>query len=161
MKRFLYLAAAGLAALAMAGAAGADQTYGDASGDSGAGTDLRSATVTNDPAGNISMAVTVGNPLLSNHVIVVFIDSDNNAGTGAPGIGAEYEMFAFPTAGGQILSWNGSTFAAATAPSFRAVRGRQRPDVRVQPVRRREPVGVRVRDRQRQHRQRLGRTSGT
>lgn len=119
MKRMLLVAVAGLAALVLAAAAGADQTYGDASGDSGAGTDLRSATVTNDASGNISIAVTVGNPLLSNHVIVVFIDSDNNAGTGASGLGAEYEMFAFPTAGGQILAWNGSTFAPATAPSFR------------------------------------------
>lgn len=123
MRRLLCTAVAGLAVLVMAGAAGADQTYTDASGDSGAGTDLRSAAVSNDPAGNITMAVTVGNPLLPNHVIVVFIDSDNNPSTGAPGIGSEYELFAFPTIGGQILAWNGSTFAPANAPSFHLAAG--------------------------------------
>jgi hypothetical protein len=65
------------------------------------------------------MSITVGNPLLSNHVIVMFIDSDKNPGTGLPGLGADYEMFAFPTAGGRLLAWNGSTFVASSAASFK------------------------------------------
>lgn len=119
MNRILCLAAAALGALVMAAAAGADQTYSDASGDAGAGTDLLSATVSNDPTGTITLAITAGSPLLPNGLLVVFIDSDNNATTGAPGLGAEYELFAFPAARGQILAWNGSTFASANAPSFR------------------------------------------
>lgn len=119
MKRIATVTAVAFAALVLAAAAGAEQTYPDASGDAGAGTDLRSATVANDLAGTITISITVGNPLLDNHVIILFIDSDKNAATGAPGIGAEYEMFAFPTAGGRILQWNGSTFAVVSPASFR------------------------------------------
>jgi hypothetical protein len=106
-----------IVAVAMASAALADQTYPDATGDAGAGSDISGITVRNDLAGNISIQVGTVNPIVSNHAIFVFIDADKNQSTG--GQGDEYWMYGGPLVGVGFFAWNGSDFVEASPASFR------------------------------------------
>lgn len=104
------------AALVMAASATADQSYTDARGDGGPGTDIVALTVRNDTAGNISIQVQSANPIVENHAIAIFIDADRNPSTGEDG--DEYWMYGGPAVGVGFFAWNGSQFVAMSPASF-------------------------------------------
>src|SRR5262245_34800020 len=114
----LLVAVAAVAALAVmsTGAALAEQSYPDGTGDAGAGTDISSITVRNDQSGAVSIQVGVVNPIVDNHGLIVFIDADKNQSTG--GDGDEFIMLGGPLIGSVFLAWNGSGFVPASPPGF-------------------------------------------
>jgi len=118
MKRFLYLLGVAVAALAMAGSAGADQSYTDPVGDAGVGTDIVGVTVRNDTtSGLISIQVASANPVVANHAVAIFIDADRNQATGDQG--DDYWMFGGPLVGrGFFATPNGSTSNELSPASF-------------------------------------------
>ncbi len=117
MRRILYLLGVAVAALAMAGSAGADQSYTDPVGDGGVGTDIVGVTVRNDTgSGLISIQVQSASPVVANHAIAIFIDADRNQSTG--GDGDEYWMFGGPLVGTSFNAWNGSSFVETAPASF-------------------------------------------
>src|SRR5262245_6320495 len=92
----LGLAAGALAALVLVGAPGAlaDQSYGDPAGDSGAAPDITSVAVSHDEA-TVTFSVTTNQLVLSPDAdFWGFIDTDGNAATGFPGVGAEHFFIA-------------------------------------------------------------------
>jgi hypothetical protein len=116
-RAFVLLLSIG-AALALGGAASADQTYSDATGDAGAATDLASMTVRNDLAGLITIQITTASPIVPNHVFVLGIDSDKNSATGDDG--DDYWFYGGPILGTGFFKWNGSGYSEVSPPSFRA-----------------------------------------
>jgi len=118
--RRLGLAAALAVAVAAiaAGGALADQSYTDAGGDAGPGTDVTAITVRNDQAGGITIQVGSASPVVANHAIAVFLNTDRNAATG--GQGDEYWMFSGPLVGSRFFTWVGSGFALTSPASFSA-----------------------------------------
>jgi hypothetical protein len=98
------------------GAALADQSYTDAGGDAGAGTDVTGITVRNDQAGNLTIQVGAASPIVANHAIAIFLNTDRNAATG--GQGDEYWMYGGPLVGTAFFAWNGSDFVDANPGSF-------------------------------------------
>jgi hypothetical protein len=117
MKRLLLILTVAASALAAASSAGADQSYSDPRGDAGVGTDIIALTVRNDSAGNLSIQVASASPIVPNHAIAIFVDTDRNASTGSP-TGDEYVMFGGPATGVTFGVWNGSQLAGASPPSF-------------------------------------------
>jgi hypothetical protein len=103
-------------AVIAAGAALADQSYPDATGDAGSGSDISGITVRNDQAGLISIQVATVNPIVANHALFVFIDADKNPSTG--GQGDEYWMYGGPLVGVGFFGWNGSDFVEQNPGSF-------------------------------------------
>ncbi len=117
VHRLLAVAAlAGAVAVVATGAARADQSYPDPSGDAGSGSDITSMTVRNDQAGAITIQVSTANPIVSNHALLVFIDADKNQSTG--GDGDEYWMYGGPLVGVGFFAWNGSGFSETSPGSF-------------------------------------------
>ena len=114
--RFLLLGA--LLALALATGAWADQSYTDANGDGGPGTDVTNVTVRNDDAGRITIQVGSASPIVANHAIAVFIDADRNQTTGD--MGDEYWMYGGPLVGSAFFSWDGSRSVRTNPASFSA-----------------------------------------
>lgn len=97
----------------------ADQSYTDPVGDAGSGTDITNMTVRNDPAtGAITIQVASANPVVANHAIAIFVDSDRNQATGDEG--DDYWMFGGPLVGAAFYAWNGSTYLRAAGSTFSA-----------------------------------------
>lgn len=118
MKRFLtMLFAASIAAFALAVTAGAQQSYTDAGGDAGPGTDITSITVNNDQAGMLTIQVASANPIVGNHAVAVFIDADKNPATGDDGL--EAWMFGGPFVGAAFFSCSESGCSESN-PAFSA-----------------------------------------
>jgi hypothetical protein len=106
-------------ALVTAGAAGtasADQSYTDARGDSGPGTDITGVTVRNDTAGTISIQVGLASVLPDNHAIEVDFDADRNASTGHDG--TDYFMYGGGFFTKYFAAWNGSAWVKQDPPEF-------------------------------------------
>ncbi len=119
MKNVLRILLLGvLLALASATGAWADQSYTDANGDGGPGTDVTSVTVRNDDAGRITIQVGSASPIVANHAIAIFIDADRNQSTGD--MGDEYWMYGGPLVGSAFFAWNGSTSVRMNPSSFSA-----------------------------------------
>lgn len=105
-------------ALAVSSAALADQSYTDANGDGGVGTDITTVTVRNDPTGRITIQIASASPIVANHAVAVFIDADRNQTTGD--LGDEYWMFGGPLVGAAFFAWNGSDSVPIDPPTFTA-----------------------------------------
>lgn len=103
--------------LAIASGAAADQSYTDPPGDGKVGTDITNMTVRNDAAGNISIQVASANPIVANHALAIFIDADQNPGTGSS-TGDDYWMYGGPAVGTGFFAWNGSQFAPVSPADF-------------------------------------------
>jgi hypothetical protein len=94
-------------------------TFTDTAGDGNGAPDVAGATVSNDANGQITLQVNVPGvaDLAADEVLLVFLDTDQNPGTGdAQTLGMEY-IFLIDGAshGFGLLQWNGSTFASAPA----------------------------------------------
>jgi hypothetical protein len=115
------IAGAALAlALVAAGAAGAETTYTDPTGDSTTAPDLTSVVVANDPAGNVSFRVNVANQptLAADADVLLVLDADRNPGTGQDGF--DYlVVFSGADSSFGLLRWNGSDFEVAPSTTFR------------------------------------------
>lgn len=85
--RVLVLLSAALAALVLAGVAGADQSYGDGSGEVAGSADIGAVTVSNDLAtGRVTFQVGTNWPAWDpNTFFAILVDSDQNAATGTAG----------------------------------------------------------------------------
>lgn len=91
--------------------------YTDPSGDGGPGTDITNLTVRNDTSsGAISIQVVSASPVVANHAIAIYIDSDRNQSTGRSG--DEYWMFGGPLVGTGFFAWNGSAWAEPNPAGF-------------------------------------------
>ncbi len=99
------------------------RTFTDPTGDSAGGApDIASVLVGNTRAGIIRLEISIANapPLLRDVDFVgVFINADRNASTGGLG-GFEYTIQTTGGIPGQLVfgRWNGSTYAATSAPSL-------------------------------------------
>lgn len=86
--RLFALAASVVAALTLAGAAAADQTYTDSTGEVAGAIDVSTVAVSNDPlAGTITFAVTTNyfGPIDGNVNFTIALDTDKNRNTGLQG----------------------------------------------------------------------------
>jgi hypothetical protein len=84
----MLVAIAASAALALAGAAAADQTYTDASGELAGSADISTVAVANNPtAGTLTFTVTTNYTAAfdGNTLFGILMDTDNNASTGLGG----------------------------------------------------------------------------
>jgi hypothetical protein len=111
--------------LVLAGGAGGQQSYPDRVGDAGGGADIRSVTVGNDATGTVTLRVTTDAPLAPTHGFVFYIDTDKLATTGSAARGVEAVLLVQPGRNFvSFLRWNGSSLAAASAPTLRFLLGR-------------------------------------
>jgi hypothetical protein len=88
-------------------------TYQDSVGENPAAPDITTIVVSNNDAASISLRMNIPNrpTLTQDMLVIVWVDSDNNAATGDPqSFGAEYLMLLFR---GDIvlLRWNGAEYA--------------------------------------------------
>lgn len=108
---------AGAAVDGRSGAAEASTTYGDPPGDANGAPDITEVTVSNDAAGLITMQISVPNrpQLAVNDVVILWINADQNAGTG--GFGDEYrlEKYGFGTF---FERWDGAAWQPFTPGSL-------------------------------------------
>lgn len=119
MRRVLRILLLGaLLALAATSAALADQSYTDANGDGGPGTDITGVTVRSDASGKVTIQLASASPIVANHAVAIFIDADKNQSTGDQG--DEYWMFGGPLVGSAFFAWNGSDWTEPNAPGFYA-----------------------------------------
>jgi hypothetical protein len=89
------------------------QTYQDSVGENPAAPDISTIVVSNNDAASISLRMNIPNrqTLTQDMLVIVWIDSDNNAATGDPqSFGADYLILLFR---GDIvlLRWNGADYA--------------------------------------------------
>jgi hypothetical protein len=110
----MLVALAAVAALVLAGAAAADQTFNDSTGETSGSADISSVAVVNDPAGGtITFTVATNMTTLeANSEFDVLVDSDQNAATGTSSGGFDY-LFGLDPSGYFFAKWNGSAFADA------------------------------------------------
>jgi len=104
-------AAAGLATLALVAGAGAAGRYTDPGGDSSGGPDIKGVAVASDANGQIQFTLGIDNFVKpSDARAYVFVDTDLNATTGAPGTdGADYVFFVDQSDNSYtFMRWNGS-----------------------------------------------------
>jgi hypothetical protein len=116
--RFLLVA---VAALVFTGAASADTTFTDATGEDAAAADLSTVVVSNDPAAHtFKIAAQVANmpTLETNAGVVIAFDSDRNASTGQSGL--DY-LFAVDSGGWSFNRWDGTQWADVPAVNNVAV----------------------------------------
>src|SRR5262245_12840958 len=116
----LGLVAAALAAFVLVGAPGAlaDRSYSDPAGDSGTAPDITSVAVSHDDT-TVTFAVTTNQTVLSPEVTFFgYIDTDGNAATGFPGVGAEHFFLADDT-GGLMAHINGNILTFDLQSSLR------------------------------------------
>lgn len=93
-------------------------TFTDTSNDAGTAPDIRTVVVSNDAGGKYTFRINVGQLTLpSNVLILILMDTDQNAATG--NAGADY-VFACDESDGSfaLLKWNGTTFAAVPSSTF-------------------------------------------
>lgn len=93
-------------------------TFTDASNDGGTAPDIRTVVVSNDAAGKYTFRINVGQLTLpSNVLILILMDTDQNAATG--NTGADYAFVCDESNGSfALLQWNGSNFVGAAASTF-------------------------------------------
>jgi hypothetical protein len=94
----------------------------DAAGDSGSAPDLTFLNVGNDVvAGPIVIWIDTPNRdrLAGDEVIFVYLDTDQNAGTGMPGLGFDYVVAGASSATARVFRLDGSGLVRAAAPSLR------------------------------------------
>jgi hypothetical protein len=127
--RLLVLAALGAALIAAptaalgsaAHAASNSQTYADSIGEDPNAPDITGIDVSNDDAGLITFHVKISNrpQLTSDMLILVFLDTDQNASTGDPrSLGADY-LIDLESAGVFLLKWDGTQFSnTSSSPSL-------------------------------------------
>jgi hypothetical protein len=98
---------AAVVAFVVAGVAGADSSYTDPSGDSGAAPDITGIAVANDPAtGLLTLRITTNQPsLAAAAALFITFDTDRNPATGAEGF--DYAGAVGANAAG-LGKWNGS-----------------------------------------------------
>jgi hypothetical protein len=116
LKRFFVL---GVLALAFAAPAAADTDYTDATGEDPNSADISTIHVANSPSvGTVTFTVTLTNlpTLTDDAAILIFIDADQNAGTGQPSTGVDY-LFGLDTGGWFWEKWD------TTANDFVDVQG--------------------------------------
>lgn len=92
-------------------------TFNDSTGEDPAAPDITSIVVSNDDAGNITMQVNIPNrpTLTPDMLMLVFLDTDNNASTGDPQTGgADYALQLFPGAV-NLFPWAGTDYGNAAA----------------------------------------------
>jgi hypothetical protein len=108
----MFVVVAAVAALALAGAAAADQSFNDSTGETAGSADISTVAVSNDPAsGTITFAVTTNMTTLeTNSEIDILVDSDKNPATGGAGAGLDY-LFGVDPSGGYFTKWDGSKYA--------------------------------------------------
>ena len=58
--------------------------------------------------------------LTANDVLAIFVDSDRNFATGVPNDGSDYAILVHASNQIRVVTWNGTAFVDATAPSARA-----------------------------------------
>ena len=98
-----------IGSLVIAGAAGAEQTYTDSTGDSGTAPDVTQVVVSND-ATQVTFRIAAPGRVPQDEVHVIFIDTDGNTATGNDG--DEVRAFLdFPSVSVEI--WNGSAWIDA------------------------------------------------
>ena len=136
-KLYTFAAAAALALLVAlpAGAGSArstagSQNYTDATGDSADAADISALTVSNDDAGVVTFAFTYANRtpgLTGDDILNIFLDTDRNAQTGDPDLGADYAIaFSASQQAAGLLRWQNNDFGETPQDTFRAtVDGRQ------------------------------------
>ena len=106
--------AAGLATLALVAGAGAAGRYTDPGGDSSGGPDIKGVAVASDANGQIQFTLGIDNFVKpSDARAYVFVDTDLNATTGAPGTdGADYVFFLDQSDNSYtFMRWNGSDWS--------------------------------------------------
>jgi len=113
--RFLLVA---VAALVFAGAASADTTFTDATGENAAAADISTVTVSNDPAAKtITFKEQITNmPTLTedNAAIEIYFDADHNVTTGRNvGVGVDC-YFGVDKDGFYFMKWDGTKFTQVT-----------------------------------------------
>jgi hypothetical protein len=99
------------------GVASNSGTFNDSVGEDANAPDITSIAVSNDDAGNITFQINIPNrpTLTPDMFVVVFLDTDQNANTGATDfLGAEYVIDLEPGAV-SLFKWDGTDFV--TAPS--------------------------------------------
>jgi hypothetical protein len=101
-------------AAAATGAALADQSYTDPTGDAGGGADITGVAASNTTDGIVSVQTSLAGPLPSGHAVSLEIDSDKNPATG-PG-GTDHVVIIGPALIG-FFDWNGSDFVPGTPPT--------------------------------------------
>jgi hypothetical protein len=97
--------------LVLAAGASAVGRYADPAGDSGTAPDLRGVTVTRDGTGQILFTIQVADlPAQGEHGIALFVDTDLNGATGAPGTeGADYAIgLDFSEQAWEFARWTGA-----------------------------------------------------
>jgi hypothetical protein len=114
-------AAAAVAAIVVvlpASAAG-PLSFSDPTGDSTTAPDVAGVAVSNDPAGNVSFAISIPNrtELASDDVVFVFVDSDRSAATGQFGFDYAASLEG-PVA--ELDKWDGTDFRPFTHGAFTA-----------------------------------------
>jgi hypothetical protein len=130
-KLFIFAAAAALALLVAlpAGAGPArstagSQTYTDPTGDSTDAADIVSLTVSNDDAGLLTFAFTYANRpagLTGDDTVIILLDTDRNAQTGAPNLGADYGIgFAASQRAAGLARWQNNDFQDTPQTTLRA-----------------------------------------
>jgi len=114
-KMLLGLAVAAALGLLAAGITRAAASFADPAGDSGAAPDITAVAVSNDVAGNVTFSVTVANQptLAADAVLLLVIDSDDNATTGDSD-GFDYGFVTTGASPGYVLlHWDGSNYVEA------------------------------------------------
>lgn len=93
-------------------------TFTDTSNDGGTAPDIRTVVVSNDAAGKYTFRINLAQLTLpSNVLILILMDTDQNAATGSSGV--DYVFVCDESNGSYgLLHWNGSTFVAAPASTF-------------------------------------------
>jgi hypothetical protein len=100
------------------------KTFTDETGDSGSASDIQTTAVTNDDAGQYSMDIGFGAQIISNAVIVIFLDTDQNPSTGsANALGADFAI-EVDQATTQFFfdKWDGTQFSDAPSDTTVSVR---------------------------------------
>ena len=97
--------------------AAASGTYGDPAGDAGEAPDITEVAVSNDAAGLITMRISVPNrpQLAVNDVVILWINADQNAGTGRFGDEDRLEKYGFGTF---FERWDGAAWQPFTPGSL-------------------------------------------
>ena len=109
MRRLMALLV-GVGSLVIAGAAGAEQTYTDSTGDSGTAPDVTSVVVSNDATQVTFRIAAPGRTPTDAEAHALFIDTDGNTATGDEGDEVR-AFFVFPGIG--VETWNGSAWVDA------------------------------------------------
>jgi hypothetical protein len=107
----MFVVAAAIAALALAGAAAADQSFTDPTGEAAGSADVSTVAVSNDPGSStITFAVQTNMTTVETNADVgVVVDADRNPATGGLGGGIDY-WFGVESGGAYFTKWDGSKF---------------------------------------------------